>query len=220
MRNMRWKGGNKHLYAIGSIIGFGCQDAVIWGSGILNDYRLYRDRIRKSSLDIRCVRGPKTRMLLRSYGVKCPEVYGDPAILLPEIYMPKNDKKLYDISVITHFSKNNLEYKGIHRINILTTDYKSVVDEIVASKLVISSSLHGIILSEIYGVPCVLLSENNMNLFKYEDYYYSTERYNIPKAGNIEEALNLKPLNIPDFTNIRENLRNSFPYDLFVSNHL
>lgn len=50
-------GRTSHLYAIGSIIDSGYQDAVVWGSGLLRGKDRYWWRsLRK--LDIRAVRGP------------------------------------------------------------------------------------------------------------------------------------------------------------------
>ncbi len=208
------EGGYRHLYAIGSIMGFGCQDAVVWGSGLLMDYRLYISRIKMAKLDVRCVRGPRTREVLVSNGIKCPEIYGDPAVLMPEIYSSQATKK-HKCTLITHFAKENLNYGEYNRISMLTTDYKSVIDEIVASELIVSSSLHGIILAETYGVPAILLADASVNMFKYEDYYYSTGRKNIICAGSVEEALKLKPLPLPDLRAMREKVKSVFPYDLW-----
>ena len=78
----------KHLYAIGSILQTGRSNAIVWGSGFLNPltHRLakYMKYFRK--LDIRAVRGPNTRNHLLELGYKCPEIYGDPAVLMPIIY--------------------------------------------------------------------------------------------------------------------------------------
>lgn len=114
--------------------------------------------------------------------MKCPKIYGDPAILMPYIYKPENLSKEYEISLITHFSDDSAysSYDDYNRINMLTTDYQFVIDEIIKSKLVISSSLHGIILAETYGVPAILL--NNGDLFKYMDWYESTGRNDIKVA--------------------------------------
>ena len=61
----------KHLYAVGSILGLGYADAVIWGSGILseNDYinLSYGNKLNRK-LDVRAVRGPWTRKLLIKMG--------------------------------------------------------------------------------------------------------------------------------------------------------
>lgn len=208
----------RHLYAVGSIIGFSYQNAVVWGSGLLEPCKQYLQVAQKARLDIRCVRGPKTRDALLSVGIKCPEKYGDPAILMPLIYRPKNCNKKYRVSVIRHY----LDQKGVsedannplvHSINILTTDYKGVIDEIVQSKRIISSSLHGIILSEAYGVPAILLSQRN--LFKYEDYYYSTGRYNIRVAETIQEGMKCDTMPLPNLREMQKSLINLFPRDLW-----
>jgi len=74
------------LYAIGSIIGFIRQDAVVWGSGILSPDWAYRLYAKHSRMDIRVVRGPNTAAVLRSIGKHVPQIYGDPAILMPYVY--------------------------------------------------------------------------------------------------------------------------------------
>lgn len=55
------------------------------------------------------------------------------------------------------------------------------------------------------------------NIFKYQDYYYSTGRTEFPIATSIEEALNTTPSipNIQIIKEIQKNLIESFPYDLW-----
>lgn len=205
----------KHLYTVGSIIFMGLHDATIWGSGLLSDSHvsffvksLPRPLIK---LDIRSLRGPETRRILMKYGYKCPEIYGDPAILMPLIYSNSLEKK-YDYTLIHHMS-SSASNEGA---NILTNDYKSFIDRIIQSKLIISGSLHGIILAEVYGVPAILLKDrHDLDLFKYNDYYYSTGRYNYPIATTVDEALSITPPAIPDFTKMQQDIINSFPKDLF-----
>ncbi len=201
----------KHLYAIGSIVDGGYQNATIWGSGLLrgSDKYIWRNLRR---LDIRAVRGPKTRNVLINNGYKCPEIYGDPAILMPKIYQPVNIEKKQKFGLVyccRYDDRNEMS------ISPLVRDYKVFIDKIVQSERIISSSLHGIILAESYGVPAVLLDEGNMNLFKYEDYYYSTGRTKFPIAKSIDEAMNVEPVQIPDFSDMRKNLLKAFPTDLW-----
>ncbi len=208
--------GIRHIYAIGSILGFGCQRAVVWGSGLLMPYRLYFERLLLAKPDVRCVRGPKTRDELLKLGISCPEIYGDPAILMPEIYQPDCSKKEYDILLITHFSQNNIIDGKMHRIDMLTQDYKFVIDEIVKSKKIISSSLHGIILAEVYNIPAVLWLPCGSSKFKYEDYYLSTGRSDIIIAESLEEALRITPMTPPHcFEEMRKKLKATFPVDLW-----
>lgn len=220
-KGVKAKGRKKTLYAIGSVIGFRCQDAVVWGSGILSAHPVHKNNIRYSSLDIRAVRGPKTRDLLMKWtkGISCPEVYGDPAILMPKIYQPNIQEKRYKISVVFHYEHNKFEIpegEDIHFIDIQTTDYKKFIDEITQSSLVISSSLHGIILAEAYGVPAIALLKKEAIVFKFEDYYEGTGRKNMVVARTIQEAMNLTPMELPDLSTMQEQLLKAFPNDLWI----
>ena len=201
----------RHLYAIGSIIDGGYQDAVVWGSGLLRgkDHYWWR-RLRK--LDLRAVRGPLTRQALLNNGYSCPEVYGDPAILMPLFYRPADTRKRYAYRVVPHmvYGSTYPNFLSPH-----TASWKDFIDGLVQSELVISSSLHGIILAEAYGIPAILLNDHDMNLFKYRDYYYATGRYEIPVAHSVEEALKLRPAPLPDLHTLREGLLASFPAELW-----
>lgn len=161
------------------------------------------------------MRGPKTRNVLKKNNIQCPEIYGDPAILMPCIYKTRNPEKRYKISLVTHYRQNTKVYDEVNRINMLTVDYKNVIDAIVSSELIVSSSLHGIILAEAYGVPAVLLLDENQDIFKYQDYYYSTERYNLKVAHSLLEAIKITPMDIPNFEKMRQNILKVFPYDLW-----
>lgn len=206
------------IYAIGSIIGFRCQSAVVWGSGILHPYKWYKLRAKYSTLDIRAVRGPKTREELLSLNIKCPEVYGDPAILMPFVFDPGKVEKKYDVTVILNWYYNDFEIPNnlnVNVLNIITTDYEDFITQICQSKLVISSSLHGIILAETYGVPAVLLYKPNESIFKFEDWYYSTGRYNVVVAQTIQEAMKVDPMALPDLKDMQKALIKAFPSDVF-----
>lgn len=203
---------SRHLYAVGSIITAGPQDCTIWGSGLLNTSILNRLAYRK--LDIRAVRGPLTRIILMDQGFDVPEVYGDPAIFLPLIYNEDVEKK-YDVGLITHFNEQ-VEYDSnkFHRIDIVTDDYKRFVKEIKSCRLIISSSLHGIIISEAYGIPSILLKPQR-DMLKYFDYYYSTGRYKFPIISNLSDYKTIIPSALPDFKKLQQGLLDSFPVDLW-----
>ena len=80
----------------------------------------------------------------------------------------------------------------------------------------ISSSLHGIILAEAYGIPAIMLSMTpDKDITKYKDWYYSTGRYNVRIVHSIREGLATDPMELPDLSSLRKGLLNSFPYDLW-----
>ena len=217
--NIKHNSAPQMLMGVGSVILLGVTDATVWGSGILSVEQIpnifKKAKFRK--LDVRAVRGPFTRHTLISAGYDCPEIYGDPAILMPYIYNPEDSNKKYEVSIIEHFSKSNqIKNENFHYINIETYDYKYFIDEICSSQKVISSSLHGIILAETYGVPAVFLSDGMEDqLFKFWDWYLSTGRTNIKVAKTLEEALQMEPMPLPQLDQMRNNLIKSFPLDLW-----
>ncbi len=209
----------KHLLGIGSVLSQGYQDATVWSSGLILEKSFKLNilfKIRK--LDIRAVRGPLTRKVLVQAGYKCPEIYGDGAILMPFIYQPECTTKKYNISLVAHrdFPIDLDESFNIHKINIKTIDYKSFIDEIVASKLIISTSLHGIILAETYGVPAIWVKNDRVGVFKFYDWYAATNRSHVQPVSSVEDALNTTPPEpIANLQELQEGLIKSFPYDLW-----
>lgn len=216
----------KHLYAVGSILSMGYQNATIWGAGFLeplSNVRRFFHSSKCRKLDIRAVRGPVTRELLLSIGHKCPEIYGDPALLLPLIYNPEEIEEHRDFLIIPHFSKEEEYVKKYGRSAIgtmKTNDYEMIIKQIKSSKKVISGSLHGIILSESYGVPAIFLRDRAAYKdFKYEDYYQSTGRRQFSFASSIEQAIEMDPMPLPkNIKELQECLLDSFPYDLWLDN--
>lgn len=214
----------KHLYTIGSILFFENQDAIIWGTGSIekmerNFENILHHKILRT-LDVRCVRGPKTRKNLLNLGIKCPRIYGDPAMLMPLIYQPTVSEYNKKALIINHFQDNMDDFHLIPdtiRMDMLTTDWKEKIELIASANIVISSSLHGIILAESYGVPALLLNTKYRDLFKFYDYYEGTGRKIIPIVKSIEEGLNYNLDNyvFPNVVEIQNNLINSFPIDIW-----
>ncbi|CAF3810674.1 unnamed protein product [Rotaria sordida] len=212
------------LLAIGSIFNFACRNDVIWGSGIL-DPSHFHPRLNstlKHTLDIRAVRGPRTRnILISKFNLNVPEVYGDPALLLP--YYLTSYKKLskptIPILIILHHAdvKNKSIQFGLN--GIVTANafvpWNELLSLIVQSKLVISSSLHGIIVSEAFGISARLLKSPHFSLFKFYDYYESTNR-TLRYATTIDQAINMGGEKLPNI-NLKP-LLNAFPFDKFVTN--
>ena len=213
----------KHLLTIGSGAVKSYQNMTIWGSGVERELpQLVRKFFQRSwyrRLDIRAVRGPLSRNYLMRLGHKCPEVYGDPAILMSLIYGGISKERKYDVSIIPQLVTERdirKKYPKAHIISMNTNDYKGVIDQIVQSKLIISSSLHGLILADVYGIPSVWFRGLRKDIdFKYLDYYASTKRQPNKIPSTIEEAMKTKPMQLPSLNSLQEGLLKTFPYDLW-----
>lgn len=228
----------KHLMTVGSIIGRGRFDTTVWGSGILKtvgDNRLERyKKLYRRKIDFRAIRGPFSREIVMKNGYPCPEIYGDPAVLMPFIYNP--DVACEDtIAVILHhrteltqsessaaekdykiyIDQDLLRERNIVFIDPKTTDYISFIKEMKKSRMVISSSLHGIILAEAYGIPAVFLNWGMSDQpLKFHDWYSSTGR-ELRCSNSLQQALDLGVPELPDLRSMQEQLMAAFPYDLW-----
>jgi autotransporter strand-loop-strand O-heptosyltransferase len=173
---------NGKLISIGSSFIFSRANDYIWGTGCINSTSL-GDPPRK----IYAVRGPLTRDVLLKNKIDCPEIYGDPAVLYPQIYHPKVEKT-HKYGIIPHYidftdetilkKLESLESLGVKIINI-TDDEETFIENLLSVEFVISSSLHGIIMSDAYGIPNVKIVLSNKLVggsFKFKDYFMSVNR--------------------------------------------
>lgn len=200
------------LLGIGSILHDVYVPSTIWGSGLHH----YGCRIPTTSLDVRAVRGPLTYSRLREAQIPCPRVFGDPGILVTRLFQPSTLTASKDYVVIPHFTKE-AKYSSLKHnvLSTITADWLGFLQQISDARLVISGSLHGIIFADALGIPAILLEDTDQDLFKYEDYYFSTGRYSFPIARSIEEARLLTPPPHPDLNQMRHALLQAFPFDLW-----
>lgn len=170
-------------YCIGSILQWVQVDnASVWGTGFIA-----QDRRLKFKPKIHAVRGPLTRKILLEQGFDCPEVYGDPALLYPRFYNP-DIKKKYKLGIIPHYIDQDRKWitKMSENQDILIIDITSginnVVNQIKSCENIASSSLHGIIAGDSYGIPSVWIKLSDKvlgNGFKFKDYFLSVNRKDI-----------------------------------------
>ncbi len=203
----------KRLLAIGSILHFAQSGDVVWGSGVNGKVRA--DEYQFGTLDVRAVRGPLTQAFLEERGIHVPAVFGDPALLLPHLFRGRFQRK----SLRPHVVVPNLH--DLHSLSLPPDQIVSpllpwnrCVEKILEADLVISSSLHGLIIAEAYGIPARLLRVSETeNLFKYEDYIRGTGRTELVYARSIEEAMKMEGMPLPQWD--AEPLLRAFPVDLW-----
>ncbi len=167
-----------YIISIGSIIQwYSSERCIVWGSGIISR----AGKFKKSKF--LAVRGVYTQAKLRELGFDSPKVIGDPALLLPIIYTPKLLKH-YNIGLIPHVFhfielKDKFKQENILVINLNSPDIENIIDEINSCDLLISTSLHGLIVSHAYNKKAIWCEFDNKKLsddnVKFLDYFSSVE---------------------------------------------
>lgn len=177
-----------HYLCIGSILHrYSRPGAVVWGSGMKSPAIL---RKKRKQIRVCAVRGPLTRAQLLESGIDCPPVYGDPAILMPLLYHPAVPEKQYRIGLIPHLHDLHYpvvsyyaEQPGVHLFDLRKyPQWRQFVDELLSCEMILSSSLHGCILADAYGIPNLqvkFVADMEQENFKFEDYHLSC-RASIP----------------------------------------
>lgn len=192
----------EHYFMIGSIIQRCNSQTIIWGSGLISD----TIDLKRHPKKVLAVRGPLTRKRLLELGVSCPKIYGDPALLLPKFYDPKNINKKYELGIIPHYVDKNddrlKKFSNTKKIKIIDVQNKNpleVVNQVIECKKIISSSLHGIIVADAYGIPSAWTELSNKvigNGFKFNDYFLSVGRkqrkaFNFNQFESLDDILNV-----------------------------
>jgi len=172
------------------VIGSECHRAkkgdVIWGQGIRRTWVKTLEGV-----TVLAVRGK----LVHKYidGVVIPPVYGDPALLMPLIYNPRV-KKVHELGVVPHFAdaRNDTYPKDGHVIHV-SLPWREFIKELCSCKHIVSSSLHGIVLAEAYGIPATwaVWGGTEQWRIKYLDYLTGTGR-DIQEPGELPPIKNLE----------------------------
>lgn len=178
----------------GSVLEHACENTIVWGTGFISK----NSRLRVKPKKICAVRGPLTRSIVVSQNIPCPRVYGDPVLLMGSLYMPIVEVK-YDVGVIPHYIDKNVplpelftEENGVTVIDV-QQDVFSFIKAVLACRVIASSSLHGLILADAYGIPSVWIKLSN-NIaggdFKFLDYFMSVFRtYQKPLWVNVNTTI-------------------------------
>ncbi len=154
-----------------------------WGTGVDAERNpvdpAHRGYIRPpdTEFNVYALRGPRSAATFRSQGISVPDVYGDPVWVLPRIWPMTEVEKTHDLGVILHISElesadPEATAKAIlkryyipphlqDRIRLINTycpatpeAMRAKIAEIVSCRRVVSTSLHGLVISETYGIPC------------------------------------------------------------------
>lgn len=161
------------VICVGSIARLAIANTIVLGSGIMNKgEKLCADA------EWQWVRGPLTRTAVLKNGGRCPEIYGDPAMLLPRIY-PGTSSTTHKIGIIPHHVDYELvaqQYPDAFIIDLVTPNPETVIAQLTNCEKIISSSLHGIVAAHAYGIPAAWVKFSNKirgDDSKFHDHYLS-----------------------------------------------
>jgi pyruvyltransferase len=202
------------LFTIGSVLHFASSGDTVWGTG--RNGKVADTAHKFTTLDVRAVRGPLTATFLRDRGANVPDIYGDPGLLtakyFPEFQKTSGERK-FDVTIVP-----NLNDLGSVAYGENVLDPRKPLLECLArianSRLVVGSSLHGIIVAEAFGVPARLVVSPHEHEFKYRDYYLGTKRDVPDFAASISEAIEMN--GAPQLGYDLEALEAAFPQDLWM----
>lgn len=167
---------NRYL-AIGSILGGANERASVWGSGLIRE----NEQLVGIPKAVYAVRGPLSRAALIKQGAECPEVFGDPALLLPRFFNPRVQQS-FAVGIIPHYVDKThpwLEQQARDpqvKVLDIEADIQQFVRDVKSCEVILSSSLHGLICADSYGIPnaWIRLSDGVVGgNFKFRDYRLS-----------------------------------------------
>lgn len=177
-----------NLLGIGSIISIGNAHSFIWGSGFLSNKGNFNGG------RVCAVRGKYTNDKLIKLGFEGTSILGDPAMLIPLLVSPAKTKST-DIAIIPHWTETDYfisKYgKAYKIIDLRTNDIKKIILEITSCNYILSTSLHGIIVSHAYGIPAIWIKLHTLHDddFKFYDYFSSVNIDCYEGFANIDEIL-------------------------------
>lgn len=190
----------------------------VWGSGFIQEGA----KNNNSNLIFTAVRGKKTLERVSDTDTAT----GDPG-LLANIVFDSSKQKTQKVGILAHYADAELDIvkmlsndSRFSIINPLDTPQK-VALEITKCRLVLSSSLHGLVVSDSFSVPnaWLKLSDNLMgDSYKFYDYYSTWDKK--PNPVDLNKIFDDNYLNdlqnsyspIANLEHIQKELINRFPF--------
>ncbi|MEO0821194.1 MAG: polysaccharide pyruvyl transferase family protein [Pseudomonadota bacterium] len=172
----------ERLAAVGTIGHLQCGGRVhVWGTGFdaARNPVAAEERYApppQTELVVHATRGPFSAAVLRRHGVQAPEVFGDPVYLLPRIFPLDDVEKTHELGVVLHLTEIEPRnptgmpkevfprytvpeaLSGTVRLINMYADssmeaFEAKLAEIASCRRILSTSLHGLVIADAYGVP-------------------------------------------------------------------
>jgi len=177
----------------------------VWGTGFMYEYKEKQEWIRP--VEIHALRGAlSAEVVSKIQGKPCNVVLADPGLLASKLVREKVEKK-YEIGIIPHyvdaqepvFQQMKEKYPNSIIINV-KDEPMEVLKQIASCKCTVSTSLHGLIISDSFGIPnqwCVVSNRILGDNYKFRDYYSS--------FGVEPHMVDLRTDPIPEIEDIKNN---------------
>lgn len=174
-----------HLLGVGSILERANQNSIVMGSGFISS----KSQLAKHPKIVLAARGYLTKEKL---GITDDILLGDPAILIPNL-LNISHSPTCELAIVPHVDSYALYLKRFgHLCKVIdpSRSVRHVVANIASAKVILSQSLHGLVMADAMNIPNVWISPHQKMLggeFKFNDYYSTTM---LPKSSvNISEEL-------------------------------
>lgn len=221
-----------NVISIGSIMVRSTPASKIWGTGVLDPTlpiaggKVYALRGKLSYEVLKSKKNPLIRFQKKI-------AFGDPGMLISLFINP--NEKLYDLGIVPHFSeadyfRERYQEKGLI-IDLKSSDVERVTKEITSCRLILSTSLHGLIIAHTYGIPALWIEHEELHKgtsgFKFRDYFSSVDIPEYAPLHNFEELIANEQVRSDTFNNmcdfvlphkdvkkIQRDLLNTAPFDI------
>jgi len=220
---------NAELIAIGSVMDnfekMYPNLKAIWGSGFIASGKDYK---KLNHVVISSVRGKLSRSRVGNEDIQL----GDPGLLAPFVYKQGEKSSTFTVGIVPHYAdlSNNifreLTKSGMFQIIDVRRDPQEVIGDITSKDLILSSSLHGLIISDAFNIPNYWIDSPDVVVgagYKFEDYFSSVcrkkEEVILQDIARLTEkkckslVAEWKP--VSDLKRIQENIKASFPLEVF-----
>jgi pyruvyltransferase len=173
-----------HLLGVGSILHQAKSRSLVWGSGLI-DPQWLPGREALEHARFLALRGRLTQRLLAANGANVSSsMLGDPALVMPLFYQPARRLRQYRIGLVPHYADLDspvVRYMaGLPDVKLIDVGQQPepFIDALAECDVIVSSSLHGLILADCYRIPNRWVRFSNALIggeFKFHDYYSTTD---------------------------------------------
>lgn len=156
------------------------KEVILFGTGFIREPRYSSELYSRKIIPIG-VRGKLTIDRLQSNGVDCSNVVlGDWGLITDKLLGVPKVRKKYDVGIIPHFVDKSSSFleKSKNDKNIKVIDIQqspeSFIKELLECRSILSSAMHGLIVSDCYGIPNLALRLSDKIVggdYKFNDYY-------------------------------------------------